>query len=333
MATSSLAALLRELEGTVEEEQAAAAVQMREWLIRHHPIQRPRLMRVDVLGGWSVAAVLTIAAVMWCCTVASSLSCHAYANLGRPPAPSTPKVHAGASVQSVLSSIETPVQRRHADVSTQVQLFPHHYPAHSAFERPIDALRRLRPDRQTSDFPLILCVGHGKSGTKSLNRALLMLGYRSAHFFGAGVYGLLYGKAAEVHNHNFTFEPVDAVLDTPVVDFYNEILLTYPNARVILSIRSVKSWLRSQQRFYSEYANGCAKWPAPWRHGANLVFGTECPSPEQAVKRYTQHNRNVFDAVPREQLLIMDIPGGDGWEKLCGFLGKPVPNDLFPSRH
>ena len=28
---------------------------------------------------------------------------------------------------------------------------------------------------------------------------------------------------------------VDAVMDTPVVDFYNEILLTYPNAKVILT--------------------------------------------------------------------------------------------------
>ena len=28
---------------------------------------------------------------------------------------------------------------------------------------------------------------------------------------------------------------VDAILDTPVVDFYNEIMLTYPNAKVILT--------------------------------------------------------------------------------------------------
>ena len=38
--------------------------------------------------------------------------------------------------------------------------------------------------------------------------------------------------------------------------------------------------------------------------------------------------------VPRDRLLIMDIPGGDGWEKLCPFINKPVPHNLtFPSRH
>lgn len=72
------------------------------------------------------------------------------------------------------------------------------YPAHNAFEHPRDALRKLRPKWNTSDFPLILCVGHGKTATKSLNKAFVMLGMHTAHFYGAGVYGLLYGNAAEV---------------------------------------------------------------------------------------------------------------------------------------
>ena len=54
----------------------------------------------------------------------------------------------------------------------------------------------------------------------------------------------------------------------------------------------------------------------------------------QALKRYLQHNRNVYDAVPSDRLLVMDIAGGDGWEKLCPFIGRPVPSNLtFPSRH
>ena len=146
-------------------------------------------------------------------------------------------------------------------------------------------------------------------------------------------------NAAEKHSRDFFFnvdEPkhVDAVLDTPVVDFYNEILLTYPNAKVVLTIRDPKSWLKSQQQFYTHYSHGCAKWLPPWRRGSNLVFGTECPSPTQALKRYLQHNRNVYDNVPKDRLLVMDIPGGDGWEKLCPFLGREVPDGLpFPNRH
>ena len=59
------------------------------------------------------------------------------------------------------------------------------------------------------------------------------------------------------------------------------------------------------------------------------------------MKRYVQHNRNVYDNVPHDRLLVMDIPGGDGWEKLVPFLNSfmprriPMPpsNFTFPSRH
>ena len=205
------------------------------------------------------------------------------------------------------------------------------YPAHGAFDHPQDALRKARKGSwNTSDFPLYLCVGQGKTATKSLNKAFVMLGMNTAHFYGAGVYGLLYDNAAEQQNHHFMFnvneeKHVEAVLDTPVVDFWNEILLSYPRAKVILTIRNPKSWLRSQQKFYSGFARGCRKWLEPWRRGSNLVYGTECPSKEQAIKRYVQHNRNVFDSVPPERLLIMDMTGGDGWDKLCPFMGLDPP--------
>lgn len=218
-----------------------------------------------------------------------------------------------------------------------------HYPPHPAFDTPREAIARLKPARRTSNFPLLVCVGHGKTATKSLNKALVMLGMNTAHFYGAGVYNLLFDNAAEQLDKEFLFNVneerhVAAVLDTPVVDFYNEIALAYPNARFILTVRDPQRWIRSQQKFYANYARGCKNWLAPWRRGSNIVYGTECPSPVQAIKRYHQHNRNVFDALPRDRLLIMDIPGGDGWEKLCPFLGLPVPdnrygNMTFPNRH
>jgi len=87
-------------------------------------------------------------------------------------------------------------------------------------------------------------------------------------------------------------------------------------------------------QFYCCYAHGCKNWLEPWRRGSNLVYGTECPSPSQAIKRYVQHNRNVYDAVPRDRLLVMDIARGDGWDALAPFLGIPVPHNLtFPNRH
>jgi hypothetical protein len=32
-------------------------------------------------------------------------------------------------------------------------------------------------------------------------------------------------------------------------------------------------------------------------------------------------------------LLVMDICGGEGWEKLCPFLNQPTPEVAFPRRN
>lgn len=40
------------------------------------------------------------------------------------------------------------------------------------------------------------------------------------------------------------------------------------------------------------------------------------------------HNDMVRKIVPPERLLVMKL--GDGWEPLCEFLGKPVPQEPYP---
>ena len=47
---------------------------------------------------------------------------------------------------------------------------------------------------------------------------------------------------------------------------------------------------------------------------------------------YATHERNVreYFAGRPEDLLVMNVTAGDGWELLCPFLGKPVPDFPFP---
>jgi hypothetical protein len=40
------------------------------------------------------------------------------------------------------------------------------------------------------------------------------------------------------------------------------------------------------------------------------------------------HNQRIVDNLPKERLLVYRL--GDGWEPLCKFLGKPVPDEPFP---
>ena len=49
---------------------------------------------------------------------------------------------------------------------------------------------------------------------------------------------------------------------------------------------------------------------------------------EASVDQYEAHIRRVKEIVPKERLLIRNVK--DGWEPVCKFLGKPVPNIPIP---
>ena len=51
-------------------------------------------------------------------------------------------------------------------------------------------------------------------------------------------------------------------------------------------------------------------------------------SRDAARERYLEHEREVREVVPPEQLLVFRAT--DGWEPLCDFLGLDVPNEPFP---
>ncbi|KAM4066830.1 hypothetical protein HRG_000848 [Hirsutella rhossiliensis] len=50
--------------------------------------------------------------------------------------------------------------------------------------------------------------------------------------------------------------------------------------------------------------------------------------PKNAQMAYDRHHRVIREMVPPERLLFYSL--GDGWEPLCRFLGKPVPDLEFP---
>jgi hypothetical protein len=60
------------------------------------------------------------------------------------------------------------------------------------------------------------------------------------------------------------------------------------------------------------------------------TFGPLVPQEYLYRKRFREHNERVIAEVPPERLLVMDIAAGEGWEKLCPFLGVPIPPEPFP---
>jgi hypothetical protein len=43
-----------------------------------------------------------------------------------------------------------------------------------------------------------------------------------------------------------------------------------------------------------------------------------------------EHNERVQADIPAHRLLVMNIIEGDGWDKLCPFLGTKIPSLPFP---
>ena len=64
-----------------------------------------------------------------------------------------------------------------------------------------------------------------------------------------------------------------------------------------------------------------------WIYGEGSPVGNETAY----RARYEQHNEAVEAwFAGRDDLLVLDLERGDGWQELCAFLGEAVPEAPFP---
>jgi len=137
----------------------------------------------------------------------------------------------------------------------------------------------------------------------------------------------------------------DSVSDTPACLFVEELVAAYPEAKVILTVRSPESWLRSMQntliRVISwrswtvlsllDHEHSAVYWPlfnrimrvmtkgqVPWKSSA-------FPS---LLEFFNEHNDLVRRVVPKDRLL--EFHPSQGWGPMCEFLDLPVPAKKFP---
>jgi len=167
----------------------------------------------------------------------------------------------------------------------------------------------------------VFCIGLPKTGTTSLEVALQELGYQVT-----GPNGL-HDPKIEKNAIPMAFdlaEQFDAFRDTPWPVIYQELDEQFPGSKFILSLRDPESWIRSQVRHFGRKETPMRQW----------MFGAGCPEGNEAlyIKRFNEHKKAVlryFSNRPQD-LLVMDFDRGDGWEKLCPFLGIESPDIVFP---
>lgn len=158
-------------------------------------------------------------------------------------------------------------------------------------------------------------IGFHKTATSSLAAALRILGY---HVTGPDRVNEIssWEEILEVVDRNVS--KYDAFQDNPYPIAYEYIDDTSEDAKFILTVRDEEEWIQSVVDYFKGETT-------PMRE---YIYGVGDPLGNESVylERYRKHNQNVKEYFgSREDFLVLRITEGEGWDKLCDFLGLPRP--------
>lgn len=152
----------------------------------------------------------------------------------------------------------------------------------------------------------IFGIGLSKTGTTSLTHAFHILGYRFLH------------EPIEKRLFNLSHATLGAC-DVPVAIHYKKLDKHYPNSKFIYTIRDKDSWLISIESHYKRRPPELIK--EFQRENRIALFGRLTFNEQVFSDVYDSHDyhvRKYFEH--RDDLMILNICGGDGWNKLLPFM-------------
>lgn len=207
----------------------------------------------------------------------------------------------------------------------------------------------------------VLSLGLPRTGTLSMQEALSILGYPSPYHYSS--------IFANIKDTDMWIEALDAkykgrgkpygrkewdqllghcgaVTDAPSACFWRELTKAYPEAKVVLTERDEDKWVTSFGVLLEGVLNPFGKYvlrftDPSWfgrvvKCGMLWIEGLSGSTDIVVAKRnaraaYRAHYAAIRKTVPKDRLLEYRL--GSGWEPLCEFLGKRVPNVPFPRRN
>ena len=187
----------------------------------------------------------------------------------------------------------------------------------------------------------VIGAGVGRTGTYSLKMALNQLGLGPTYHMEEIILDmprkLPQWQAVVAGDVDWPtiFEGYTAAVDWPTASYYRELHEAYPDAKFILSHRSPESWVDSFSGTIYQLLSNLEQAPEPMRPWLEMVVEVIAKAGfklgldrEQLMAAFDAHNAAVKAAIPSGQLL--EFQAKEGWEPLCSFLGKPVPDGPFP---
>ena len=169
----------------------------------------------------------------------------------------------------------------------------------------------------THHRPKVFGIGFHKTATKSLANALRQLDYQVTGPFGVrdpdiGEHAL--AEALPRAHEN------DAAQDNPWPLLYKELDAEFPGSKFVLTYREPAEWIHSVVSHFGGGTTAMREWIYD---GLGDPVGHE----DLYLAKYNAHNHEVIAhfADRPDDLLILRITEGEGFEKLCPFLGLETP--------
>lgn len=154
---------------------------------------------------------------------------------------------------------------------------------------------------------MILGVGLSKTGTKSLNRALQILGYKTIYL----------PSKQQLFSDNY-----DGFTDIPCYAYLPQLLKFYPHAKLICTTRKVHTWLTSCENHFQPTDN------AYFIELRNMVYGSTIFNKSLWIDGFNRHHLTLL-SYPNVLYLPLEHP--NKWQLLTNFLSKPLPNVDYPN--
>ncbi|CAK8692591.1 uncharacterized protein LOC143462484 [Clavelina lepadiformis] len=192
----------------------------------------------------------------------------------------------------------------------------------------------------------VICAGYPKTGTKSLTKALFKLGYNNVHDYLEHIdfymdeYEKYFEKGHPISHVLDKYDElnVDCTVDMPPSFLFEEFHQRWPDAKIILTIRDEDAWYKSIKKmndivfnwyhWMTYFSKNALRFETFMRKLYQYMLGSGLESPWLWKMHYRRHNAYVAKVIPPENLLVFDV--SNGWEPLCKFLGKKIPDEPFP---
>lgn len=187
-------------------------------------------------------------------------------------------------------------------------------------------MSRLRSEQK------VFGLGLSKTGTSSLTEALNILGVPTIHY----PYDEQTLKELRAGNYRLSLlEKFQGITDIPVAPFYPQLDQAFPGSKFILTVREKESWLRSCEvhwQLLMQWWENFPEFKTFHEFISACTYGVIEYSRDRFSFVYDTHVANVraYFKDRSDDLLIMNICAGEGWEKLCTFLGSDQPDAQFP---